>query len=54
VLAALLLLFFCASHNRNLRDYSKKPEAQALEFSWSSLIEKIDARRKNMVNKQKE
>ncbi|XP_016962533.1 phospholipid-transporting ATPase ABCA3 [Drosophila biarmipes] len=54
VLSALLLLFFCASNDRNLRDYSNKPEAQALELGWSALIDKIDARRKNMVNKQKD
>ncbi|XP_016996201.2 phospholipid-transporting ATPase ABCA3 isoform X1 [Drosophila takahashii] len=54
VISALLLLIFCASNDRNLRDYSNRKEAKVLELNWSALVEKINARRKNMVKKQKD
>ncbi|XP_001978035.3 ATP-binding cassette sub-family A member 3 isoform X1 [Drosophila erecta] len=53
VMSSLFLLFTRSSSDLNMRDYSIRAQAEILEFSWSSLIDKIGERRVKMANKQR-
>ncbi|XP_039496756.1 ATP-binding cassette sub-family A member 17 [Drosophila santomea] len=53
VMSSLFLLLTRSSSDFNMRDYSMRAEAELLEFSWSSLIDKVNERRAKMVNKQR-
>ncbi|KRK06352.1 LOW QUALITY PROTEIN: uncharacterized protein Dyak_GE17222 [Drosophila yakuba] len=53
VMSSLFLLLTRSSSDFNMRDYSIRAEAELLEFSWSSLIDKVNERRAKMVNKQR-
>lgn len=53
VMSSLFLLFIRSSSDSNMRDYSIRAEAELLEFSWSSLIGKIQERRAKMASKQR-
>ncbi|XP_032580707.1 ATP-binding cassette sub-family A member 3 [Drosophila sechellia] len=53
VMSSLFLLFIRSSSDSNMRDYSIRAEAELLEFSWSSLIDKIHERRAKMASKQR-